>query len=63
MCEDADTWIENSLKYQEQQWALSRDGGHRLCMMITNASESFNGVLEGARALPIQAIIVRIVFA
>jgi len=33
-CEAADTWIENS-KDQEQQWALSRDGGHRLCMMTT----------------------------
>ena len=44
------------------QWALSRDEGHRLCMMTANASESFNGVLKGARALPIQALIVRIFF-
>jgi len=32
---------------------------HRLCMMTINASESFNGVLKGARALPIQALVVR----
>ena len=25
-CEDADTWIENSLKNLKQQWALSREG-------------------------------------
>ena len=61
-CEDADTYIENSSKDQEQQWALSRDGGHRLCMMTTNTSESFNDVFKGARALPLQALIVRIFF-
>jgi len=54
--------MENSLKDQEQQWALSRDRGHRLCMMTVNTSESFNGVLKGARALPIQTLIARIFF-
>jgi len=36
--------------------------GHRLCMMTTNSSESFNAVLKEARALPIQALIARIFF-
>jgi len=31
-------------------------------MMTTNASESFNGVLKGASALSIQALIVRTYF-
>ena len=47
VCENADVWIKNSLKDQEHQWALSRDEGHRLYMITTNAFESFNGVLKG----------------
>jgi len=35
VCENADVWIENSLKDQEYQWALSKDERHRLYMMIT----------------------------
>jgi len=59
LSEDADTWIETSLKDQEDQWELSRDGGYRFCMMNTNASKSFNCMLKETRALPIQALIVR----
>ena len=62
VCEYADVWIENSLKDQEHKRALSKDEGHRLCMMTTNAPESLNGVLKGAQALSIQALIVRIFF-
>jgi len=61
-CEDVDTWIKTSLTDQEHQWALLRDEWYRLCVMITNASESFNDVLKGDQALSIQALIVRILF-
>ncbi|XP_020254466.1 uncharacterized protein LOC109831538 [Asparagus officinalis] len=57
---DAHNWIENNLKPQfEHQWALCKDEGVRLCMMTTNCSESFNGVLKGARAMPIQSLVTR----
>jgi len=32
VCEDANTWIDTSLKDQELQWALSRDEGSRFCI-------------------------------
>ena len=60
--EDAVAWIETSLKDQEPQWALSRDGGNLFYVMTTNALESFNGVLKGAQALPIQTLIARTFF-
>ena len=62
VCEDADAWIETSLKYQEPQWALSRDGGNLFYVMTTNALECFNGVLKGVQALPIQTLIARTFF-
>ncbi|XP_020245215.1 uncharacterized protein LOC109823346 [Asparagus officinalis] len=57
---DAHNWIEHNLKPQfEHRWALCKDEGVRFCMMTTNCSESFNGVLKGARAMPIQSLVAR----
>ncbi|KAL8476981.1 hypothetical protein ACS0TY_029327 [Phlomoides rotata] len=39
------------------KWTFSHDGGHRYGVMTTNISEAINGVLKGARRLPITAII------
>jgi len=62
VCEATNAWIETGLKNQEPQWALSRNGGSWFCTMTTNASESFNNVLKGARSLSIQALIIRTFF-
>ncbi|RVW43332.1 hypothetical protein CK203_070261 [Vitis vinifera] len=40
-----------------EKWALSYDGGRRYGIMTTNMSEVFNGVLKGARTLPITALV------
>ena len=50
----AHDWIETSLgPHNVDKWALCEDGGRRFCMMTTNASESFNGMLRGAHGMPI----------
>ncbi|KAL0004987.1 hypothetical protein SO802_012548 [Lithocarpus litseifolius] len=41
----------------KQKWTLAHDGGHQCRAMTTNLSECFNGVLKGARSLPITAIV------
>uniref|UniRef100_A0A2N9HZV4 MULE transposase domain-containing protein n=1 Tax=Fagus sylvatica TaxID=28930 RepID=A0A2N9HZV4_FAGSY len=41
----------------KEQWTYSHDGGHRYGAMTTNLSECFNGVLKGARSLPITALV------
>ncbi|XP_020254255.1 uncharacterized protein LOC109831336 [Asparagus officinalis] len=57
---DAHNWIEHNLKPQfKHRWALCKDEGVRFCMMTTNCSGSFNGVLKGARAMPIQSLVAR----
>ena len=38
-------------------WTQSHDGGRRFGAMTTNISECFNGVLKGARGLPIAALV------
>ncbi|XP_065635900.1 uncharacterized protein LOC112013214 [Quercus suber] len=38
-------------------WTQSYDGGRRFGAMTTNISECFNGVLKGARGLPIAALV------
>ena len=38
-------------------WTQSHDGGRRFGEMTTNLSECFNGVLKGARGLPITALV------
>ena len=40
-----------------EKWALSFDKGYRYGAMTTNVSECFNGVLKGARSLPIMAMV------
>ena len=39
------------------KWTQSHDGGRRYGAMATNISECFNGVLKGARGLPIAAMV------
>ena len=39
------------------KWTQSYDGGRRYGAMTTNISQCFNGVLKGARGLPIAAMI------
>ena len=39
-----------------EQWTQAHDGGFRYGWMTTNLSECINGVLKGARMLPINAI-------
>ncbi|XP_050285509.1 uncharacterized protein LOC126725035 [Quercus robur] len=39
------------------KWTQSHDGGRRYGAMTTNISECFNGVLKGARGLPIAAMV------
>ena len=51
---DARNWLEH---IPLEKWALSHDGGRRYGIMITNMSEVFNGVLKGARKLPITALV------
>lgn len=58
----AHEWIERSLGNFEENWALCKDDGGRFHVMTTNASESFNGVLKGARSLPIKALVARTFF-
>ena len=40
-----------------EKWTQSHDGGRRYGAMTTNISECFNGVLKGARGLPIAAMV------
>jgi hypothetical protein len=44
------------------KWTLAKDGGRRYGAMTTNLSECFNGVLKGARNLPITAMVEFIYF-
>lgn len=41
----------------KEKWSLAHDGGWRRGIMTTNMSECINGVLKGARRLPITAIV------
>nr|XP_023883392.1 uncharacterized protein LOC111995693 [Quercus suber] len=41
----------------KQKWTLAHDEGRRYGAMTTNLSECFNGVLKGARSLPITAMV------
>ena len=51
---DARNWLEH---IPLEKWALSHDGGRRYGIMTTNMSEVCNGVLKGARNLPIIALV------
>ncbi|XP_050254176.1 uncharacterized protein LOC126700180 [Quercus robur] len=58
-----DTRIERYMPYtylvseDVEKWTQSHDGGRRYGAMTTNISECFNGVLKGARGLPIAAMV------
>ena len=41
----------------KEKWALTFDKGYRYRAMTTNVSECFNGVLKGARSLPITTMV------
>ncbi|XP_030942302.1 uncharacterized protein LOC115967357 [Quercus lobata] len=41
----------------KEKWTLAHDRGRRYGAMTTNLSECFNGVLKGARSLPIMAMV------
>ncbi|XP_075647806.1 uncharacterized protein LOC142618701 [Castanea sativa] len=45
------------MKEDIEKWTQLRDGGYRYGAMTTNVSECFNGVLKGARGLPIAALV------
>ncbi|XP_065629548.1 uncharacterized protein LOC136067505 [Quercus suber] len=45
------------MKEDLQMWTQLYDGGYRYGAMTTNVSECFNGVLKGARGLPIAAMV------
>ena len=51
---EARNWLE---QIPLEKWALSHDGGRRYGIMTTNMSEVFNGVLKGARNLPITTLV------
>ena len=51
---EARNWLE---QIPLEKWALSHDGGRRYRIMTTNMSKVFNGVLKGARNLPIIALV------
>ena len=41
----------------QEKWTLVHDHGHQYGAMTTNLSECFNGVLKGARSLPITVMV------
>ncbi|KAL0336985.1 UNVERIFIED_CONTAM: hypothetical protein Scaly_1973600 [Sesamum calycinum] len=41
----------------KEKWTASHDGGWRCCILTTNMSECINGVLKGARGLPVSALV------
>ncbi|KAK4386306.1 hypothetical protein Sango_2501200 [Sesamum angolense] len=41
----------------KEKWTASHDGGWRCGIMTTNMSECINGVLKGARRLPVSALV------
>ena len=51
---EAINWLEH---IPLKKWALSHDGERRYEIMTTNMSEVFNGVLKGARNLPITTLV------
>ena len=45
------------MKEDLDMWTQLHDDGYRYGAMTTNVSECFNGVLKGARGLPIAAMV------
>ncbi|KAK4480405.1 hypothetical protein RD792_013477 [Penstemon davidsonii] len=54
LSKDALTWLR---RLDKKKWTIAHDGGYRYGIMTTNISEVFNGVMKGARGMPITAII------
>ncbi|XP_011079192.1 uncharacterized protein LOC105162771 [Sesamum indicum] len=50
---EAFQWLE---RIDKEKWTASHDGGWRCGILTTNMSECINGVLKGARRLPLTAI-------
>ena len=50
----ARNWLEH---IPLEKWALSHDDGRRYGIMTTNMTEGFNGILKGARNLPITVLV------
>ncbi|KAL0373712.1 UNVERIFIED_CONTAM: hypothetical protein Sradi_3286900 [Sesamum radiatum] len=44
-------------RINKEKWTASHDGGWRCGILTTNMSECINGVLKGARRLPVTAIV------
>ena len=51
---EAHDWL---MRINPAMWSRAHDGGHRYGVLTTNASECFNGVLKGARRLPICTLV------
>ncbi|KAL0373617.1 UNVERIFIED_CONTAM: hypothetical protein Sradi_3277400 [Sesamum radiatum] len=51
---EAYDWLGN---IDKTQWTLAHDGGWRTGILTTNMSEAVNGVLKGARRLPIVPLV------
>ena len=51
---EARNWLEH---ISLEKLALSHDGGRRYEIMTTNMTEVFNGILKGARNLPITVLV------
>ncbi|KAL2231116.1 UNVERIFIED_CONTAM: hypothetical protein Sindi_1706000 [Sesamum indicum] len=50
---EAFQWLD---RINKEKWTASQDGGWRCGILTTNMSECINGVLKGARRLPLTAI-------
>ncbi|KAL2235248.1 UNVERIFIED_CONTAM: hypothetical protein Sindi_1257000 [Sesamum indicum] len=51
---EAFQWLD---RIDKKKWTASHDGGWRCGILTTNMSECINGVLKGARRLPLTAIV------
>ncbi|XP_057756312.1 uncharacterized protein LOC130975552 [Arachis stenosperma] len=57
LCERGEAYKQWLDRIPRQQYALAYDGGHRWGHMTTNLVECINGVLKGARNLPVTALV------
>ncbi|KAL0321297.1 UNVERIFIED_CONTAM: hypothetical protein Sradi_5391200 [Sesamum radiatum] len=49
--------MDGNQQINKEKWTASHDGGWRTGILTTNMSECINGVLKGARRLPLTAIV------
>ncbi|XP_016192094.1 uncharacterized protein LOC107632969 [Arachis ipaensis] len=57
LCERGEAYKQWLDRIPRQQYALAYDGGHRWGHMTTNLVECINGVLKGARNLPVTSLV------